>query len=143
MIVMKTIGAEIYGEVKNFKMPGSSELIQVLDTGGVWIDSKSGLSEATRSAWRAGLVRFLSFDSSKRPKNGEALAEELVNLIKHHPVRDAEALQVHPSKQARLHRVTIESAKELELIKGTDFSEGFIGKEFPAWVVDDTYANLG
>jgi len=142
MMAMKTIGGEIYGEVKNFKMPGSTTPIQVLDTDGVWIDSKSGLSEPTRNAWRAALVKFLSFEPSKRPQNGEALAEELEKLIKAHPVRDAKLLKVHPSQKARLHRVSVESTKELDILPGADFPEGFLGKEFPAWILDDTYANL-
>ena len=44
-LVAFLVDAEIYGEVRTFKMPGVKEKIEVLDTEGVWISSKSKLNE--------------------------------------------------------------------------------------------------
>jgi len=123
-------------------MPSTAATIQVLDTEGVWIGPTSGLNEVTRKAWREKLACFLSFSAEKRPKNGEQFAAELGLLLKNYPVHDGPVLKVKAGVgSARLHRVKLDSIKDTGLVPA-GLPEGYLLKEFPAWVLTDTYTSL-
>ncbi len=70
MILLEVVKGQIYGEMKAFQMPSEKgkNVIQVLDTEGIWIEPSCGLNEQGRSAWRDSLTRWLAFNPSNRPK---------------------------------------------------------------------------
>jgi len=143
MLLLHLVNGEIYGEVKNFKMPSNSSVIQVLDTEGVWINSSIGLDEKARSAWRAALSQYLAFNPSNRPANAKEFADSLEKLIKEFPLTPCKEIHLDSIiGRSSLHRVSVKS-KSLDapkLLK--DLSAKVQCEVYPAWVMQDSYPSL-
>jgi len=143
MLLLQLVNGEIYGEVKNFKMPSNSSVIQVLDTEGVWINSSIGLDEKARSAWRSTLAHYLDFKPSNRPANAKEFADSLEKLIEEFPLTPCKEIQLKSAiGKSSLHRVSVKS-KSLDapkLLK--DPSVKVQTEVYPAWVMQDSYPSL-
>jgi len=142
MLLLHLLNGEIYGEVKNFKMPSTSSVIQVLDTEGVWIESSIGLDEGSRSAWRNSLAKFLAFDPNKRPSNGKEFAEELEKLLKEYPLISCKDLKVESSLgRAQLQRISLES-KSLDTGRYLKDNSTIKTECYAAWILNDSYPSV-
>eukprot|EP01088_Endostelium_zonatum_P005524 TRINITY_DN1721_c0_g1_i3.p1 TRINITY_DN1721_c0_g1~~TRINITY_DN1721_c0_g1_i3.p1 ORF type:complete len:141 (-),score=60.38 TRINITY_DN1721_c0_g1_i3:69-491(-) len=139
MIAMKVVGGELYGEIKNFKMPSDKGTIQVLASEGVWIEAGKGWSEAARAGWREGLSKILSFDEKLRPRDGKEFGELLEDMISKWPLGELKEMSTSAGiGTASSGRVKLESVREI-------VEEGvgeLVEKEYPVWVLTDHYDSL-
>eukprot|EP01089_Gocevia_fonbrunei_P015013 TRINITY_DN4289_c0_g1_i1.p1 TRINITY_DN4289_c0_g1~~TRINITY_DN4289_c0_g1_i1.p1 ORF type:complete len:516 (-),score=110.76 TRINITY_DN4289_c0_g1_i1:19-1566(-) len=145
MLVLKIVGAEIYGEIKNFKMPSTSGTIEVLSTEGVWLDSSCGLQEDIRLAWRKALAVFLSFQSCDRPKNGADLGDELKRLVKDFPLIGLKefVLRRDYTVSTNMGKADFKTLKSSDQFKEKDEDlKDLIDKQFPVWFMADCYRSL-
>jgi len=141
MLALNLVNGEIYGEIKNFKMP-STGAIQVLDTEGVWIETSIGLDEKTRLAWRETLTRFLSFNPLKRPQDGKEFADEFEKLLKEYPLNGCKDITIAAQMgESNLKRVSLET-KGINPNYLRDPKINVQTEDFPAWVLSDTYSTL-
>jgi len=141
MLVLALIGAQLHGEVKNFKVPSfdssSASTIQVLATEGVWIETNCGLSDEARAAWREALARWLAFDPAHRSQHGEQFAQELEALLKKHPLTSLKDLELKGHECARLGRTDPKSLEGL-----VDEEVGVRCAVYPAWILEDSYPSI-
>jgi len=142
-LLLHLVNGEIFGEVKNFKMPSTSSVIEVLDTEGVWIETSIGLDEKARLQWRTLLCRFLAFDPKQRPVDGKQFADELENLLELFPLTPCKELKVQSALgRARLQRVAV-SSKGIDAAKYLKDPKVNIKCDvFPAWVFEDNYPSV-
>eukprot|EP01119_Soliformovum_irregulare_P015345 TRINITY_DN4309_c0_g1_i1.p1 TRINITY_DN4309_c0_g1~~TRINITY_DN4309_c0_g1_i1.p1 ORF type:complete len:530 (-),score=131.66 TRINITY_DN4309_c0_g1_i1:94-1683(-) len=138
MILLSFLKGEAWGELKMFKMPGTSERIEVLDMEGIWLDPKIWKDAKIRDLWTEKMKRFLNFRQENRPENAGKFAGELEELIQAGNLPELKPLLLKlPLQSARLNRF---DDKDTAVLK--DVAPNVSRDCSPVWVMEDCYPNL-
>eukprot|EP01119_Soliformovum_irregulare_P005474 TRINITY_DN1722_c0_g1_i1.p1 TRINITY_DN1722_c0_g1~~TRINITY_DN1722_c0_g1_i1.p1 ORF type:complete len:516 (-),score=162.93 TRINITY_DN1722_c0_g1_i1:42-1589(-) len=141
MLLLSFLRGEAWGELRMFRMPGTSEKIEVLDMEGIWLDPKIWKEDSIRRAWTDALVRFLNFKVEERPENAGKFADELEALLKIGKLPEIRPLSLTlPLHAAKLYRFDINENNADNRLKETGGSVS-CGCA-PVWVIEDCYPTL-
>jgi hypothetical protein len=127
LVLARLIDAVVFGEERTFVVPtggSSTRRMKILHDPQVFIDPTAGLafSEKSMKAYAAFITRCTAFDASSRPKNGNAFAGELRELLERHPLP-----LDHDKGWAHLGWLSGALHRTVDLLGSTQ----------PAWVISD------